>query len=170
MLSFNDFVSLWEKKIGKTLEKTLISQKINLSRKSMGDIYDHNSLVEAIKKVDVVISSVGMEQIADQTKIIAAIKEAGNIKRFLPSEFGTDVDHIHPVEPAGTFFRNKSNIRRAIEAEGISYTFVVSYGFAGYMLPSVGDSNAKVPPKEKVKILGDGNCKGVFVEEENIAT
>lgn len=43
----------------------------------LGDIYDHNSLVEAIKKVDVVISSVGMEQIADQAKIIAAIKEAG---------------------------------------------------------------------------------------------
>ena len=45
-----------------------------------GDIYDHNSLVEAIKEVDVVISTVGFEQITDQVKIIAAIKEAGNIK------------------------------------------------------------------------------------------
>lgn len=34
----------------------------------------------AIKAVDVVISAVGYAQLADQMKIIAAIKEAGNIK------------------------------------------------------------------------------------------
>lgn len=48
-----------------------------------GDLYDHDSLVKAIKQVDVVISTVGFLQIADQTKIIAAIKEAGNIKVYL---------------------------------------------------------------------------------------
>jgi putative NADH-flavin reductase len=47
---------------------------------SQGDIYHHDSLVKAIKQVDIVISAVGSEQIADQVKIIAAIKEAGNIK------------------------------------------------------------------------------------------
>jgi NAD-dependent SIR2 family protein deacetylase len=36
--------------------------------------------VKAIKDVDVVISTVGSHQIADQTRIIAAIKEAGNVK------------------------------------------------------------------------------------------
>ena len=45
-----------------------------------GDIYHHDSLVKAIKQVDIVISAVGSQQIADQVKIIAAIKEAGNIK------------------------------------------------------------------------------------------
>ena len=45
-----------------------------------GDIYDHASLVNAIKQVDVVISTVGREQLADQINIIAAIKEAGNVK------------------------------------------------------------------------------------------
>ena len=48
---------------------------------SQGDIYHHESLVKAIKQVDVVICALGSpEQIADQVKIIAAIKEAGNIK------------------------------------------------------------------------------------------
>ena len=37
-------------------------------------------LVGAIKKVDVVISAVGATQLADQVKIIEAIKEAGNVK------------------------------------------------------------------------------------------
>ncbi|MQI71973.1 NAD-dependent epimerase/dehydratase family protein, partial [Escherichia coli] len=63
----------------------------------LGDLSDHESLVKAIKQVDVVISTVGHLQIADQVKIIAAIKEAGNVKRFFPSEFGNDVDRVHAV-------------------------------------------------------------------------
>lgn len=55
-----------------------------------GDLYDHESLVKAIKQVDVVISTVGHGQLADQTKIIAAIKEAGNVKvkKQVISNFG----------------------------------------------------------------------------------
>lgn len=45
-----------------------------------GDRNDHDSLVKAIKQVDVVISAVGFMQILEQSKIIAAIKEAGNVK------------------------------------------------------------------------------------------
>lgn len=52
-----------------------------------GDLYNHDSLVKAIKQVDVVISTVGNMQLADQTKIIAAIKEAGNIKVGLSNSF-----------------------------------------------------------------------------------
>jgi hypothetical protein len=36
--------------------------------------------VAAIKSADVVISAVGYAQLADQTRIISAIKEAGNVK------------------------------------------------------------------------------------------
>lgn len=45
-----------------------------------GDVLNHESLVKAIKQVDVVISTVGHTLLGDQVKIIAAIKEAGNIK------------------------------------------------------------------------------------------
>ncbi|MCD7463123.1 hypothetical protein HAX54_049997, partial [Datura stramonium] len=45
-----------------------------------GDLCDHESLVKAIKQVDVVISTVGHALLADQVKIIAAIKEASNVK------------------------------------------------------------------------------------------
>jgi phenylcoumaran benzylic ether reductase len=37
-------------------------------------------LVATLKSVDVVISAVGYALLADQTRIIDAIKEAGNIK------------------------------------------------------------------------------------------
>ncbi|XP_050366465.1 eugenol synthase 2-like [Argentina anserina] len=136
-----------------------------------GDIDEHEGLVKVIKKVDVVISTVGIPAAPDQTKIIAAIKEAGNVKRFFPSEFGSDVDLIHDiVEPAKSFFASKAQIRRAIEAEGIPYTYVTSNCFAGYFLPSLVQPNATSPPRDKVFILGDGNPKAIFVKEEDIGT
>ncbi|KAI3500046.1 hypothetical protein L1887_35861 [Cichorium endivia] len=135
----------------------------------IGDLHDHESLVKAIKEVDVVISTVGGESIADQVKIIAAIKEAGNVKRFLPSEFGTDVDHVTAVEPAKSIFKGKADIRRAVEAAGIPHTFVASNGFAGYFLPTIGQMDTYTTPREKITILGDGTPKAVFVKEDDIA-
>uniref|UniRef100_A0A251V6Z2 Putative NAD(P)-binding domain-containing protein n=1 Tax=Helianthus annuus TaxID=4232 RepID=A0A251V6Z2_HELAN len=156
--SFNELVSLWEKKIGKTLEK--------------GDLHDHERLITAIKQVDVVISAVGVSQtqLADQVKIIAAIKEAGNIKKFYPSEFGNDADRSHAVEPAKTLFATKAQVRRAIEAENIPYTYISSNCFAGYLLPTLAQSGVTAPPRDKVVSLGDGNAKAVFNEEHDIAT
>ncbi|XP_042488571.1 phenylcoumaran benzylic ether reductase POP1-like [Macadamia integrifolia] len=135
-----------------------------------GDLYDHESLVKAIKQVDVVISTVGHAQLADQVKIIAAIKEAGTVKRFFPSEFGNDVDRVHAVEPAKTAFGIKAQIRRTVEAEGIPYTYVSSNFFAGRFLPNLSQPGATAPPRDKVVILGDGNPKAIFNKEEDIAT
>ncbi|KAL9238215.1 hypothetical protein vseg_012672 [Gypsophila vaccaria] len=77
--------------------------------------------INAIKQVDVVISIVGLANsvLADQVKLIAAIKEAGNLKRFLPSEFGFDMDRHHAVEPAKSMYETKTQIRRAVEVSGI---------------------------------------------------
>ncbi|KAF5468508.1 hypothetical protein F2P56_012653 [Juglans regia] len=135
-----------------------------------GDLYDHGSLVKAIKQVDVVISTVGHLQLADQVKIIAAIKEAGNVKRFFPSEFGNDVDRVHAVEPAKSAFETKAKIRRAVEAEGIPYTYVSSNYFAGYFLPTLAQPGLTSAPRDKLIILGDGNVRAVFNKEDDIAT
>ncbi|KAJ0010902.1 hypothetical protein Pint_34691 [Pistacia integerrima] len=135
-----------------------------------GDLYNHESLVNAIKQVDVVISTVGHALLGDQDKIIAAIKEAGNVKRFFPSEFGNDVDRVHAVEPAKTAFGIKANIRRTVEKEGIPYTYVANSFFSGYFLPSLAQPGATSPPRDKVVILGDGNPKAIFNKEDDIAT
>ncbi|TQD88786.1 hypothetical protein C1H46_025675 [Malus baccata] len=127
-----------------------------------GDLYDHESLVKAIKQGYVVISTVGFLQTADQTKIIAAIKEAGNVKRFFPSEFANDVDRLHAVEPAKSTLDVKVQIRRAIEAEGIPYTYVSSNCFAVYFLPSLSQPGATSPPRDKVIVVGDGNKRGTY--------
>ncbi|KAK3424827.1 hypothetical protein EUGRSUZ_F01584 [Eucalyptus grandis] len=135
----------------------------------IGDLYDHESLVKAIKQADVVISTVGHMQMADQTKIVDAIKEAGNVKRFFPSEFGNDVDRVHAVEPAKSAFELKAQIRRAVEAAGIPYTYVPCGCFAGYFLPTLAQPGVTVPPKDKVTVMGDGNAKAIFNKEDDIA-
>ncbi|WCJ35199.1 hypothetical protein M5689_016465 [Euphorbia peplus] len=131
-----------------------------------GDLNKHESLVNAIKQVDVVISTVGNLHLADQTKIITAIKEAGNIKRFLPSEFGNDVDHVNAVEPAKSVYGTKAQIRKTIEAEGIPHTYVPAGIFATFILPMQFRSVSE----GKVNILGDGNVKAIFNKEEDIGT
>ncbi|XP_057456419.1 phenylcoumaran benzylic ether reductase Pyrc5-like [Lotus japonicus] len=135
-----------------------------------GDLYDHKSLVDAIKKVDVVISTVGHVLLAEQYRIIAAIKEAGNVKRFFPSEFGNDVDRTHAVDPAKSTYQVKVNVRRAIEAEGIPHTIVSCNFFASYFLSTLSQPGVTTPPRDKVVILGDGNPKCVFNKEDDIGT
>ncbi|KAH9656727.1 Phenylcoumaran benzylic ether reductase 1 [Citrus sinensis] len=153
-----------------TLSDPSKSQLLDHFKKLGGDVLNHESLVKAIKQVDVVISTVGHTLLGDQVKIIAAIKEAGNIKRFFPSEFGNDVDRVHAVEPAKSAFATKAKIRRAVEAEGIPYTYVASNFFAAYFLPNLSQPGATAPPRDKVVILGDGNPKAVYNKEDDIGT
>ncbi|XP_010536350.1 PREDICTED: isoflavone reductase homolog P3-like [Tarenaya hassleriana] len=136
-----------------------------------GDLNDNVSLVKAIKQVDVVISTVGNSLVLDQTKIISAIKEAGNVKRFLPSEFGNDVDRSRAIGHVRKEFDMKAQIRRAIEAEGIPYTYVHSNCFAGYFTASLCQCHLrlKTPPTDKVSIYGDGSVKVIINKEEDIA-
>ncbi|XP_004507454.1 phenylcoumaran benzylic ether reductase POP1 [Cicer arietinum] len=132
----------------------------------LGDIYDHQSLVKIIKEVDVVISTVSFMQLFDQYKIIDAIKEAGNIKRFFPSEFGNDVDRTHIVNEGKVMFDNKVKIRRMIEAEGIPYTYVVANFLNRHFLSNL---MGIASPSDPVIILGDGNIKSTFNTEESVA-
>ncbi|PIN06215.1 hypothetical protein CDL12_14309 [Handroanthus impetiginosus] len=167
------FVLLRESTISDPVKGKIVEGFKNSGVKILiGDLNDHESLVKAIKQVDVVISTVGQLQLADQTKIIDAIKEAGNVKRFLPSEFGNDVDRTRAVEPAKSTFEIKAKLRRTIEENGIPYTYVSSNYFAGYSLPTLAQPGAWAPPppRDKVIIYGDGNAKAVFNDERDIGT
>ncbi|GLJ19418.1 hypothetical protein SUGI_0350270 [Cryptomeria japonica] len=118
-----------------------------------GSLDDHTILVEAIKKVNVVISTVGGPPIMDQLKIIKAIKEAGNIR-------------LNLLRPC-LLTRPKSVGRLRQKAFS---THVSSNCFAGYFVPNLGQPGLSAPPRHKTAIFGDGNAKAVFVKEEDIGT
>ncbi|GLU05319.1 hypothetical protein SLE2022_224230 [Rubroshorea leprosula] len=169
---------LQRKEIGLDIDKLqmLLSFKKEGARLVEGSFNDHKSLVEAVRKVDVVICTMSgvhfrSHNILLQLKLVEAIKEAGNVKRFLPSEFGMDPARMaHALEPGRVTFDEKMIIRKAIEAANIPFTYVVANCFAGYFAGNLSQMECLTPPKNKVILYGDGNVKVAFMDEDDVAT
>ncbi|KAK1286832.1 hypothetical protein QJS10_CPB20g01149 [Acorus calamus] len=163
--------------IGIDVEKvqTLLSFKAGGAHLVEASLNDHRSLVEAVKKVDVVVSAISgvhlrSHHILLQLKLVQAIKDAGNIKRFLPSEFGMDPSRMaHALEPGNETFVQKMIVRKAIEDAGIPFTYVSANCFAGYLVGGLCQMGRITPSRESVLLLGDGNVPAIFVDEDDIA-
>ncbi|KAJ0038071.1 hypothetical protein Pint_23333 [Pistacia integerrima] len=76
--------------------------------------------------------------------LVEAIKAVGTVKRFLPSEFGHDVDRADPVEPGLIMYQEKRKVRRLIEELEV------------------------LPPLDQFEIYGDGSVKAYFVAGTDI--
>jgi uncharacterized protein YbjT (DUF2867 family) len=141
-----------------------------------GDLDDQASLLAALKQVDVVISTLGSSALLDgQLQLIEAIKKAGHIKRFLPSEFGSDVER--PKEYASAVlepvFAPKRAIRKAVIESGIPYTFVCNSAFSEFLIAPLAQldillSGDLKPPRQNVTIFGSGEGKLVTTTQEDI--
>ncbi|KAM3686440.1 hypothetical protein ACJW31_10G002500 [Castanea mollissima] len=162
---------LQRREMGSDIDKVqlLFSFKKQGARLIEASFSDHNSLVDAVKQVDVVICTMSGSLLL-QLKLVEAIKEAGNIKRFIPSEFGTDPSRMgHALEPGRVTFDDKMVVRRAIEDAKIPFTYVTANCFAGYFAANLSQMETFLPPKEKVTIYGDGNVKVIYVDEDDVA-
>ncbi|XP_006353718.1 bifunctional pinoresinol-lariciresinol reductase 2-like [Solanum tuberosum] len=154
----------------------LISFKMQGAHLVTASFNDHRSLVDAVKLVDVVICAISGVHIRShhillQLKLVDAIKEAGNIKRFFPSEFGTDPARMeNAMEPGRVTFDDKMVVRKAIEEAGIPFTYVSANCFAGYFLGGLCQIGHILPSTDSVVLLGDGNQKAIYVNEDDIAT
>ncbi|CAN6328841.1 unnamed protein product [Urochloa humidicola] len=149
----------------------LLSFKAQGARLVEASLDDHAGLVAAVRQVDVVVSALSGSHLLLQHKLVEAIKEAGNIKRFIPSEFGTDPARMgHALEPGRSTFDEKMEVRRAIEEASIPYTYISANCFAAYFCPSLAQMGTLLPPKDKVRVYGDGNVKAIFVDEKDVGT
>ncbi|KAB1219423.1 Eugenol synthase 1 [Morella rubra] len=132
----------------------------------LGELNEHGKIVSVLRKVDIIISALAFPQVLDQLKIIDAIKVAGNIKRFLPSDFGCEEDRVIPLPPFQACLEKKRKVRRAIEAAAIPYTFVSSNCYGAYFV------NYLLRPHEErdhIVVYGSGKAKAVLNYEEDIA-
>ncbi|GFZ17089.1 pinoresinol reductase 2 [Actinidia rufa] len=158
--------------IGLDIDKLqmLLAFKKQGARLVEGSFSDHQSLVNAVKQVDVVICTMSgvhfrSHNILMQLKLVEAIKEAENVKRFLPSEFGMDPALMgHALEPGRVTFDEKMTVRKAVEESKIPFTYVSANCFAGYFAGNLSQLGTLLPPKNKVGIYGDGN------EKDDVAT
>ncbi|KFK36257.1 pinoresinol-lariciresinol reductase [Arabis alpina] len=163
--------------IGVNIDKVqlLLSFKRQGARLVEASFSDHQSLVSAVKLVDVVISTISVvhfptSNIHLHLKLVEAIKQAGNIKRFLPSEYGMDPLRMKNTLPQGReTFDQKMEVRNAIEAAGIPHTYLVGACFAAFFVGNLSQMGNLLPPKKKVDIYGEGSVKVVFVDEDDVA-
>jgi hypothetical protein len=61
------------------------------------------------------------------------------------------------------FYEKKIEIRCLIESEGIPHTYICCNFFMRYLLPSLVQPGLSVPPRDEVKIFGEGNTKGLMI-------
>ncbi|KAF5009963.1 hypothetical protein FDECE_3870 [Fusarium decemcellulare] len=97
--------------------------------------YTFESLVSAFTGQDAVISTLPTANIAGQKTIIDAAA-AAKVKRFLPSEFGSDTS-VDGLEKMAPFLKGKQEVMeyvRTKEAEGLTWTALFTGPWIDWML------------------------------------
>lgn len=106
------------------------------------------------------------------TPLFTVEVDAGNIcmQRYLPSEFGMDVDRMHHAMPPGDkVFSEKRIVRRAIEEASIPHTYISANCFAGIFLAGLAQLAIFMPPRDHVNVYGGGDKRCIWVAEEDVA-
>ncbi|XP_078441180.1 leucoanthocyanidin reductase-like [Wolffia australiana] len=135
-----------------------------------GSADDKQLIIKILKEknIEVVISVIGGRNLADQFSLIEAIQSTGTVRRFLPSEFGNDVDRANPVEPGSRVYEEKREIRKAIEAAGVPFTYICCNSIASWPFYDQYHHSEAFPPLDKLAIYGDGDMKAYFVTGPDI--
>ena len=131
-----------------------------------GLINDKEFMEKILKdyEIEIVISAVGGESVLDQLPLVEAMKSAKTVKRFLPSEFGHDVDRTDPVEPGLAMYKHKRLVRRFAEESGISHTYICCNSIASWPYYNNRHPADSPLPLDQLEIYGDGNVKTYFVD------
>ncbi|CAN1241724.1 Leucoanthocyanidin reductase [Linum perenne] len=120
-------------------------------------------------KIEVVISAVGGDSVWDQIHLVKAIKAAGAlVKRFVPSEFGHDIDRAEPVEPGLSMYKEKRKVRRFIEECDVPYTYICCNSIAAWPYHDNPHPSDLLPPLDRFHIYGDGSVQAYFVAGTDI--
>jgi len=129
----------------------------------VGDITNQGDVLAAYEGFDTIISAVGRNVIAEQIELIRLAERTQNIKRFFPSEYGTDIE-FGLKSPGEKPHQLKLKVRKYIreEVKRLEYSYLVTGPYADLFIGKArGDSRAgsfDVQAKKAV-LLGTGNEK-----------
>ncbi|KAH8896441.1 NAD(P)-binding protein [Thozetella sp. PMI_491] len=132
----------------------------------VGDLTNDADVTAAYKGVDTVISAVGRDGLQHQLNLLKLAEESSSVKWFLPSEFGTDIEH-NAKSPNEKPHQNKLKVRKYI-TENISrvkVTYVVTGPYFDMWVNTL--ANTEViggfkPDTKEAFIIGDGEGKVGF--------
>lgn len=98
--------------------------------------YTFSSLVKVFTGQDAVISTLSTANIAEQKVVIDAVA-AAKVKRFMPSEFGSDTS-VDGLEKMAPFLKGKQDVMyyvKSKEAEGLSWTAIFTGPWIDWVSP-----------------------------------
>ncbi|KAL3716659.1 hypothetical protein ACJRO7_008272 [Eucalyptus globulus] len=135
-----------------------------------GSLNDKATMEKTLKerKIEIVISAVGGGSILEQSVLVEAMKSVGTIKRFVPSEFGHDIDRANPVEPGLAMYKEKREVRRLVEGSGVPYTYICCNSIMAWPYHDNTHPADVLPPLDRFHIYGDGTVKAYFVAGSDI--
>ncbi|KIV93763.1 hypothetical protein PV10_04954 [Exophiala mesophila] len=95
-----------------------------------GDVTKTEDIQRAFQDVDTVISAVGRNAIESQIEMVRIADESPSVRRFFPSEYGTDIEH-GPGSAVEKPHQKKLQVRAAIRGcKNLEHTYVVSGPYA----------------------------------------
>jgi nucleoside-diphosphate-sugar epimerase len=133
----------------------------------VGDIKLADDVREAYTGFDTVISCVGRQVISAQLELIRLADKHPDVKRFFPSEYGTDVEH-NATSSTELPHQAKLKVRAALAAtQTLEYTYIVTGPYAnadrGLFLsaaPTQTEASGSFDVKRKrAVLLGDPDAK-----------
>ncbi|KAL1646626.1 hypothetical protein SLS58_003213 [Diplodia intermedia] len=129
----------------------------------VGDFNDEAKILDAYKGFDTVVSAVGRNVIAEQINLIKLAEQAPTIKRFFPSEYGTDIKY-GPQSATEKPHQLKLKVRAYLESDAVKrleYTYLVTGPYADlYIQKSASTELGSFDVRaKKATLLGDGDGK-----------
>ena len=132
----------------------------------VGDLTSEADVTAAYDGVDTVISAVGRGGLQHQINLLRLAEASESVKWFLPSEFGTDIEHNDksPNEPPHQLkLQVRKYIRENLKRIKVTYVVTGPY-FDMWVDAATGLERAGgfVPEVTQAYLVGDGNGKVGF--------
>ena len=84
------------------------------------------------------------------------------VQRFVPSEFGNEVDRVSGLPPFEALLENKRKVRRAAEEAGLRYTYVSANSFSAYFVDYTLHPHDR--KRDEIVVYGSGEAKGKYLQ------
>jgi len=132
----------------------------------VGDLTSEADVTAAYKGVDTVISAVGRGALQHQIELLRLAEASESVKWFLPSEFGTDIEH-NEKSPTERTHQLKLQVRKYVRenVKRLKVTYVVTGPYFDMWVdtpPGLEVVGGFVPEKKQAYVIEDGNGKVGF--------
>lgn len=130
----------------------------------VGNLQSEADVRAAYKGVDTVISAVGRGALQYQVDLLRWAEESDSVQWFLPSEFGTDVEHNTDKSPHEKPHQLKLKTRKFIREniKRLKATYVVTgpyFDMWVHTVPGVEQAGGFIPESKEAYVIDNGEGK-----------